>query len=75
LSDLRTLICEELDSHEAMTCIVYTDKDDRVRYECTCGDTSEDSGLLDWEWRVAHTTDVVMTILKSAGIDNMEVDA
>lgn len=71
--DLRTMICEEIGTHEAMTCIVYTDTDDRLRYECTCGESSEGSGLLDWEWKVAHTTDVVMTLLASVGIDNRSI--
>lgn len=71
--DIRTVICEELGTHEAMTCIVYTDTDDRLRYECTCGDSSEGSELTDREWLVKHTTDVVMTMLLSVGIDNRPI--
>jgi hypothetical protein len=71
--DLRTLVCEELDVHESVTRIVYTDTDDRVEYQCSCGESSSGTVLTDQEWKVAHTTDVVMTILSSVGIDNRPV--
>lgn len=69
MSRLRESICEAIDLHEAMTCIVYTDTDDRLRYECECGATSDDSDLNDREWIVAHLTDSVMDILSAEGID------
>lgn len=54
--------------HQACTRIVYTDTDDRVTYECDCGERESDTDLRGADWLATHRTNEVVALMSKLGV-------
>lgn len=61
-------IKEILLKHQACTRITYTDTDERVSYECDCGEREIDTDLRGADWLATHRTNLVVGLMSKLGV-------